>query len=108
MENLISEEGLDQLINDLYDGAKIDISEVDNMLKRYYDQLGAQDSTDNTALTVLGESINNLLRNNYSARDQLFKVANLIKDRVKKKSELNGEDEIFSIHELRRKLEISE
>lgn len=106
MENLISEEGLDQLINDLYNGAKIDIGEVDNMLKRYYDQLGAQDNTNDTALTVLGESINNLLRNKYSARDQLFKVANLVKDRVRKKEDAgNGMDKVFSIHELRKRIE---
>lgn len=98
MKNLITDEGLESLITDLYIGANLDIKEVDSMLNRFYNLLGEQDDTNETNLTVFGENINNLLRNKYSARDQLFKVANLIKDRLKAKN--NNEDSIESILDI--------
>lgn len=98
MKGLITDEGLESLITDLYIGANLDIKEVDSMLNRFYNLLGEQDDTNETNLTVFGENINNLLRNKYSARDQLFKVANLIKDRLKAKN--NNEDSIESILDI--------
>lgn len=101
--NIITEEGLDSIINDLYNGSNKDIKEVDSLLKKYYDKLqGENGEVNDTALTIYGEPINRLLTNKYSARDQLFKVANLIKDRIKRKSEVNELDDVLNIHDLKK------
>lgn len=103
--SLISEEGLDGLIQQLHDTTQDDIKEVEKILQSFKDEIfipGAGINT--TSLQIYQESLSELLKTKIQTKDQLFKVATLLGNRLKEKAKADSGEKEYDFSDIKKQI----
>ena len=106
---LISEEGLDGLITQLHDTTQEDIKEIEAILKSFKDEIfvpGAGINT--TSLQIYQESLSEILKTKIQTKDQLFKVATLLSNRLKERAKEESTEKEYDFADIKKQIQASQ
>ena len=106
---LISEEGLDGLITQLHDTTQEDIKEIEAILKSFKDEIfvpGAGINT--TSLQIYQESLSEILKTKIQTKDQLFKVATLLSNRLKERAKEESTEKESDFADIKKQIQASQ
>lgn len=102
---LISEEGFDALIQQLHDTTQEDIKEVEKILQSFKDEIfvpGAGINT--TSLQIYQESLSEMLKTKIQTKDQLFKVAGLLANRLKERAKADSGEKEYDFSDIKKQI----
>lgn len=104
-KNLISDDGLDGLIQQLHDTTQDDIKEVEGILKSFKDEIFTPSGINTTSLQIYQESLSEILKTKIQTKDQLFKVANLLSGRLKEIAKVESVDKTINFADIKSQIE---